>query len=416
MLKKIKIRKDVFNSAYLVYLHSEVRTQIYFGGSSSGKSVFLAQRCVFDLIAGERNYLICRNVASSMRGSVFKEVVKAISAWNVSNLFTINKTEMTITCKNKKQAIFKGLDDVEKIKSITADDGVITDIWIEEATECTLDDIKQLRKRLRGKSKVKKRITFSFNPILKSHWIFKEYFTGFTDDAKELYDEDKDLLILKTTYIDNKFLEEDDIKELTDETDSYFYNVYTCGNWGVLGELIFRNWKTADLSRQIRYFDNIRNGLDFGFTNHPTAYNRLHIDKAQKKIYIFEEFHEKGLKNPQIAEQLKPIIEDEYVTCDSAEPKSIQELQDNGINAEGAVKGKDSILFGIQWLQGYEIIIDIKCQETINEFQLYQWKKNKDGEVLNVAVDKNNHHIDGIRYACEDDMEERIISGAQVIG
>lgn len=126
-----------------------------------------------------------------------------------------------------------GLDDVQKIKSITPKKGVITDIWIEEATECDENDIKELTKRLRGITKgIKKRITLTFNPILRSHWIFKKYFGNFGDDDKEYRDEN--LLIQKTTYKDNRFLEQDDIDDLEDETDEYFYQVYTLGNWGVL--------------------------------------------------------------------------------------------------------------------------------------------------------------------------------------
>jgi len=310
----------------------------------------------------------------------------------------------------------KGLDDVEKLKSITAEKGVITDIWAEEATEDTLDAIKQLRKRLRGRSKVPKRITFSFNPIFKTHWIFKEYFTLFADNDKEYISDDKKLLILKTTYTDNRFLEDDDIFDLENEKDEYYYNVYTLGNWGVLGDVIFKNWKTEDLTDRIPLFDNIRNGLDFGFTNDPTAYTRSHFDNDRKIIYIFQEFYEYGLTNPEIADRLEPIIDRERIGCDSAEPKSIQELINNGVNAYGAEKGKDSVNFSIQWLKGYIIIIHKFLQNTINEFQLYQYKKNKDGEKLNEPIKKNDHSINSIWYAFSEDMEKRTITGARILG
>ncbi len=398
----VNIDSNVFNPVYLPYLTEQARTEIFFGGSSSGKSVFLSDRAIFDLMGGERNYLIVRNTGNTLRTSTFNELQKSITRWGVGDLFNINKSDMVITCANKKQALFKGLDDVEKIKSITPIDGVITDIWIEEATETKEEDIKQLSKRLRGKSKAKKRLTYSFNPILRSHWICKKYFGGWQDGDKEYRDEN--LIILKTTYKDNKFLEVDDIYELENETDEYYFNVYTLGNWGVLGDLIFKNWHVEDLTDQIPHFDNIRNGLDFGFSNDPTAYNRMHFDRMRKKIYIFRELHEFGKTNPDLAVLLKPIIGDETITCDSAEPKSIQELNDNGINAYGAEKGKDSVMFGIQWLQQHEIIIDRSCQHTINEFQTYHWMKNKDGEALNKPVDRYNHHIDGIRYGLEEDM------------
>ncbi len=409
----IKISRKVFNPVYLDYLTDETRIQIFFGGASSGKSVFVVgQRVVWDLLQGERNYLIIRNVAGTSRNSTFNEVKKIIIAWEISEYFKINKSEMIITCANGVQAMFAGLDDVEKLKSITPVKGVVTDILVEEATETTEDDLKQLQKRLRGKSKVKKRITLVFNPIMRSHWIHTSYFKGKFHDDDSFY-QDKDLLILKTTYKDNlKFLEKDDIQALENEKNEYFYNVYTLGNWGILGDVIFTNWKTKDLSGMIPHFDNIRNGLDFGYANDPAAYNRMHYDKKRKLLYIFKEIHEFGLTNPQLADRIKPIIDRERLTCDSAEPKSIQELKDHNINAVGAMKGRDSINFGIQWLQGNEIIIDKKCQETINEFQVYQWKKTKQGETINTPVDRDNHHIDDIRYGMENDMTKGKRAGA----
>lgn len=404
----LNLSRELFNKSYLPYLNDDTRTQIFFGGASAGKSIFvIGQRPVYDVLRGGRNYLILRNVARTSRQSTFNEVRKIIIKWKLSDYFKINKSDMVITCVNGYQILFLGIDDVEKIKSITPEQGVITDILIEEATETAENDVRQLEKRLRGKADVKKRLTLVFNPILRSHWIFSMYFKNRFYDDDTVYKDEK-LSIMKSTYKDNlKFLEDDDIKALEDETNEYFYQVYTLGMWGVLGDSIFTNWKATNLKDKIPFFDNIRNGLDFGFSADPAAYNRIHYDKKRKLIYIFNELHEYGLTNPQLANVLRPIINKERIVCDSAEPKSIQELKDNGISAVGAVKGKDSINFGIQWLNQHQILIDKQCQETINEFQMYQWKKTKDGETINVPVDKFNHHIDDIRYALEGDMRER---------
>ena len=403
------------NDAFYPFLDADQRIQIFFGGSSSGKSVFLAQRCVLDVLQKNRNYLIVRNVGNSIRSSVFNEVLKVIyDSEELHEFFSINRSEIIITCANERQILFKGLDDPEKLKSITPKKGVITDIWIEEATEITKDAYKQLTKRLRGESGVKKRIHFSFNPILRQHWIYQEFFAGRFGDDDKVYQDD-DVLILKTTYKDNRFLEQDDIDALENETDEYWYNVYTLGNWGILGDVIFRNWEVQDLSGIRQAFDNYRNGLDFGFSNDPTALARCHYDRKRKTIYITDEVYERGLTNPEIAEMIKPIVGREYVVCDSAEPKSIKELKQYGINAIPAQKGKDSVLFGIQWLQQHKIIIDRRCQNTINEFQLYQWRKDKDGNVLNEPIRRNDHAIDALRYALEREMETRVISGAKVI-
>ncbi len=399
------LSEQIFNNAYLGYLSEMARTQIYYGGSGSGKSVFLAQRAIFDVLRGGRNYLICRQIGRTLRGSVFTEVCKVITQWGVDQLFGINKSEMLITCQNGYQIIFAGLDDVEKLKSITPIKGVVTDIWVEEATETERNTVKQLIKRQRGGSAfVRKRLTLSFNPILQTHWIYQDYFSpiAWADDQREYRSEE--LCILKTTYKDNKFLTTDDVKDLESETDAYYYNVYTLGNWGVLGNVIFTNWSVQDLSGMHDQFTNIRCGLDFGFSDDPAASTPSHYDRMRSTIYIFDEFYEKGLTNPQLAVALKPMVGDHTVVCDSSEPKSLTELRLLGINARPAKKGKDSVNFGIQWLQQQKIVIDIKCIHTRNEFQQYKWKEDKDGVAIRQPVDKNNHIIDQLRYQYEDDM------------
>lgn len=401
---KIKKWKQKFNEVYLQFLNCVIRTQIFFGGSSSGKSVFLAQRCVLDVIRGEHNYLITRKVARTMRGSVFNEIQKSIRQFKLQDYFTINKSDMVITCVNGYQILFGGLDDVEKLKSITPAQGVITDIWVEEATEIEFNDYKQLEKRLRGLSKVKKRLILSFNPILQTNWIYQIFF-GNWDDSKNLY-QDENVLILRTTFRDNKFLTDDDRAALDNETDPYFKAVYSDGKWGILGAVIFKNWRVEDCSEIRKIADRYKNGLDFGYGGDPCALARSHYDKARKRIYILEdEPYEKELTNDLLADKIKPIVGHELVVCDSEDPKSIKELKNYGINTASAIKGKGSVNFGIQWLQRHEIIIDIHCQHAKNELQSYKWREDKDGNVLDEPVDKNNHFLDALRYSYESEMK-----------
>lgn len=397
MTAKTEVRIDprVHNDAYLSYIDAPHRTQIFFGGSSSGKSVFLAQRAVVDLLRGGRNYLICRAVQRTIRRSVYNEITKIITAWGLGEYFTINKSEMIITCDNGYQIMFAGMDDVEKLKSMTPEIGVITDVWVEEATETDYESVKQLYKRQRGKSDKPKRMILSFNPILKTHWIFTNYFKGWLDDTRKM--ETDDLLILKTTYKDNKFLTEDDRRDLENEADQYFYNVYTLGNWGTLGDVIFTNWVVEDLSD--RQFSTFNNGLDFGFASDPAAVIKTSRNAAKKEIYITDELYERGLTNDILAAETIKLIGREIIYCDSAEPKSIAEMKQYGVSALPTEKGKDSVVHGIQWLQQHKIIIDKRCVNTITEFQQYQWKKDKDGNSIRQPVDKNNHLIDALRYA-----------------
>lgn len=407
----------LINKVYQSFLFAEQRTQIFFGGSGSGKSVFIAERIPLDVMQG-RNYLVVRNTACTLKSSCFNEIRKAISQLGLNDYFKISKSEMIITCVlNNKQILFSGLDDIEKVKSITPLDGPLTDIWIEEATEVDYGDYKQLRKRIRGFSQHKKRMTLSFNPVYKTHWIYTEFF-GEWVDGENILQTDK-LLIVKTTHIDNEFLAEDDHEELESEKDAYYYEVYTLGNWGVLGDVIFKNWRVEDLQRPVPVlkdgvevyvpfsstFDNIRNGLDFGFASDPAAFLKAHLDRKHKLIYVFKEYYERGKTNDALAADIKPFVGYERVIADSAEQKSIQELKDCGINAAGAFKGGDSVRFGIQWLQGYELVIDKSCQNLKNELTLYQWKKDKDGNTIKQPIDKFNHLIDALRYALSEDMD-----------
>jgi phage terminase large subunit len=393
------------NAAYLPYLDNLARTQIYYGGSSSGKSVFLAQRDVIDLLKGGRNFLVCRQVGRTLRGSVVQEVNKVITQWGLHDLFDINKTDGTVTCKNGYQIVFAGLDDVEKLKSLTPALGVFTDIRIEEATEVDKDSVKQLLKRQRGGDEATpKRLVMSFNPILKSNWIYQEYFgaIGWAEAQRE-YQGDG-LTILKTTYKDNRFLTPDDVKDLEGEKDSYYYHVYTLGNWGILGHVIFTNWRVEDLSEMKDQFTNRRNGLDFGFSSDPAALSVSHYDKMRKTIYLYDELYECGLTNDVLAGLVKQKCGADRVVCDSAEPKSVAELRQHGVNAAGAVKGKDSVTYGIQWLQQQTVVIDRRCINAQNNWSTYHWKEDAGGNALRVPVGKDDHLIDGTRYAYEGDM------------
>ena len=400
-------RKRVVNEVYIPHLEDMTPLQIFFGGASSGKSVFLSQRCVFDLLNGGRNYLVCRQVGRTIRGSVAQEIQKVIKAWGVQSLFDINKTDNTITCTNGYQIVFSGLDDVEKLKSITPSKGVFTDTWVEEATETDEASIGQLQLRQRGGDEnIRKRMILSFNPILQSHWIYTQKFANLAWADDQTFYQDNDVLILKTTYKDNRFLTSQDIRRLENEKDDYRYQVYTLGNWGILGEVIFTNWRVEDLSDRMDQFTNRRNGLDFGFSSDPAAIAVMHLDMMRKELYIIDEFYERGLTNQLLAGEIINLIGNDLIVCDSSEPKSIQELREKGVNAVGAKKGKDSVNFGVQWLQGLTIIINSKCVNAKRELSTYHWKKDHNGNALRIPVDKDNHLIDAVRYGTEDDASE----------
>lgn len=416
--KKIKFNNFWKNISpvYRKFFNDEHMEQIFFGGSSSGKSYFLSQRCVIDVLKG-RNYLVLRKTGSSITGSVFNEVTKKINDFfpnfNIrKQIWDINKSTWTITCKlNKAQIVFKGLDDPEKVKSVTPIRGVITDIWVEEATETTYSDWKQLDKRLRGElkgfqKKFKKRLIFSFNPILKSHWLYKEFFQGKWQEDKNYYeqvDADSDFMILKTTYRDNSFLMPDDIKRLTKEKDPYYRSVYLDGNWGVLEDVIYTNWRISEFDRES--FGSYRFGIDWGFADDPFAFIRLAVDLKKMQIWICNEVYQQGLLNDKTIPIVREISNGAIVWCDSAEPKSIHEFVVNGVNARGVKKGQGSVAEGINFIKKFEIIIHPTCQNFINEIEQYHYKKDaKTGETLPDVVEKKDHLMDAMRYSLESDM------------
>lgn len=226
----ISISKKVFNDVYLPYLDNEDRYLVFGGGGSSGKSYFIAQRWIYKLITPKRcNLLIVRQTGDTNRKSTFPLLKQVISNWNLSEHFKINESDMRIRCKlTGNEVAFAGLDDVEKIKSITFESGELTHIWVEEATETQEADINQLKVRLRG-GKSKKQIVLSFNPINIQHWIKGH----FIDSGLAT--------VCWTTYKDNKFLTEDDRKALEDlkNIDEYTYEVYCLGKWGILGKTVF---------------------------------------------------------------------------------------------------------------------------------------------------------------------------------
>lgn len=226
----IKINKKVFNDVYLPYLDNDDRYLVFYGGGSSGKSYFIGERLIYKLIHPQRcNALIVRQTGDTNRKSTFPLLKHVISNWNLAEHFKVNESDMRIRCKlTGNEVAFAGLDDVEKIKSITFENGELTDIWVEEATETQEADINQLKVRLRG-GKSKKQMVLSFNPINIQHWIKGH----FIDSGLAT--------VCFSTYKDNKFLTDDDRAALEDlkRTDEYTYNVYCLGQWGILGKTVF---------------------------------------------------------------------------------------------------------------------------------------------------------------------------------
>lgn len=329
---------------------------------------------------------------------------------------------MTIELPNGSQFIFKGLDDSEKVKSIQG----IDDIVIEEATELVENDYIQLNLRLRSK-KDNQQIHIMFNPVSKVNWVYKLFFSNKLKGA----------LMVKTTYKDNSFLPKAYIESIENlkETNYAMWDIYANGKFSSLDKRVFTNWEVLDFDIHKIKMEECENvakklglnvtslmnpqgnpflknhftrksyfGLDFGYTNDPSAFVAFLVDEKQRTIWVYDEFYRTGMLNKDIYDLIYyKGYSKERIIADSAEPKSIEELRKLGLRrVKGASKGKDSIINGIQYLQSYKIYIHSKCTNSIMEFENYTWKKDKrTGEYINRPIDDYCHIIDALRYGAE---------------
>lgn len=390
----LNLKKSLFNDVYYPHLLDyKNRYEVYYGGAGSGKSVFITQKLLVKACRTKRKVLIIRKYGTTLKDSVFQLVVDMLKKWHIYDSCKVNLSTYTITLPNGSIFLFKGMDDSEKIKSITD----ITDIWCEEATELAEDEYTQLDLRLRALAGDLQLIV-SFNPISKVNWVYKKWFA-------ESAVVNNDTMILKTTYKDNRFLPDAYVAALEDKIHSNYnyYRIYALGEFITLDKLVFNNWKVEEFDHRFLKGDLII-GLDFGFVNDISAIVASIINENDKTIHIFKEYGETGKTNSQLAAIISSLgFSKSVIIADCAEPKSIEELKKAGVQRiRACTKGKDSIMHGIQKLQNYEIIVHPECTGIATEFENYTWKKDKmSGEYINTPIDDFNHYIDALRYSLQ---------------
>lgn len=392
---------EFLNKAYHPLVTDTSRFQILKGGSGSGKSHFIAQDEIYkQIFFPGTNLLIVRNTSHSNGTSTFPLMKQIIREFKVEHLFHI--TYLVIRCKHNGNEIrFCGLDDVEKIKSITFTSGVLSRIWVEEATETKETDINQLNLRLRGITKVPFQMRLSFNPVSAMHWIKSRFF--------DKLDERNQIKILHTNYKDNRFLDNEYKRQLQDleNIDKVFYQVYCLGEWGVFGNIIFTNWSEEICPYSEKDFDEVFTGMDFGF-NHPLAVEKVGLKDGN--LWSFDELYIREKTNKEVIvfnEEIKIITSQKKCTADSAEPARIKEWQQHGYRVEPAIKGKDSVRRGIDYLKTLKWYIDpTKCPGLLSEVQSYSWKEDRFGEKTEEPVNFKDDAIAAVRYA----LEERSMS------
>lgn len=345
------------------------------------------------------NLLVIRKTYRTLKDSCFTELKWAINRLGVSRWWEIKKSPLEMTYKPTGQKIyFRGLDDPLKVTSITVETGCLCWGWIEEAYEIMNEaDFDMLDESIRGEvpEGLFKQWTFTFNPWSDRHWIKKRFF-----DAEP----NEDILALTTNYLCNEWLDDADKKvfETMKRNNPRRYQVAGLGAWGIVDGLIYENFTEKAFT-----LDDVRDcksafGLDFGYTNDPSAFFVGFVDLEGKKLYVWDEFYEKGLSNKKIFEKITSMgYRKERITADSAEPKSIDELNTLGLRVTGAKKGKDSIMNGIQWIQDLQIIVHPRCVKFLTEISNYTWDEDKFGNKLNRPIDDFNHLMDAMRYALE---------------
>lgn len=405
--KKILNLPELVGKGYGEFWRWKGRYRVCKGSRASKKSKTAALWYIVNMMKySEANLLVIRKVFRTLKDSCFTELKWAVERLGVGKLWDVKESPLEMTYKPTGQKIyFRGLDDPLKITSITVEKGYLCWAWIEEAYEIGSEkDFNMLDESIRGAipedSGLFKQITLTFNPWNEHHWLKKRFFDR----------EDPEVLAITTNYTCNEWLDKCDLRvfENMRKNDPRRYRVAGLGDWGITEGLVYENWeeKAFDLE-EIRRMTNTRSvfGLDFGYTNDPTALFCGLADKSAKTLWVFDEMYKKGMSNEKIAKEIISMgYGKERIRADSAEPKSIDRLYDLGLTRiRSASKGRDSVNSGIDLLRGYRIIVHPKCVNFLTEISNYTWKKDRaTGKCINVPCDDFNHLMDAMRYAAEE--------------
>lgn len=373
------------------------------GSRASKKSKTTALWIISHLIQYPKaNAIYIRKTERTIKDSCYSDCKWAIHQLGLDRWFVCRLSPLEIEYRPTGQRIlFRGCDDPLKLTSISVPTGVLCWAVFEEAYEITKEsDFDMIDESIRGAvpDGYFKRIFVLLNPWSEKTWIKKRFFDPPNDDNK---------LAITTTYKCNEWLTVDDLRIFEDMRvrNPRRYAVAGEGHWGIVDGLVYENWKEEKFDIDaIRCLPGIVSvfGLDFGYTNDPTALFCGLLDKAGRRLYVFDEMYERGLSNKRIAEIIQNMgYGKERITADSAEPKSIDELKGLGLRVSPAAKGKDSVKNGIQWVQDLEIIIHPRCVNFLTEISNYTWDKDKFGNSLNEPIDDFNHLMDAMRYAAE---------------
>ena len=412
----------VVGKRYATFWNYKGRYRIVKGGRGSKKSYTTALWFISNMMKlKDSNLLVVRKVFDTHRGSTFAQLKTAMKRLKVSHLWkcTTSPMEMTYLPTGQK-IIFRGLDDPLKITSVTVEIGYLCWAWFEEMYQVeNEDDFNKVDMSIRGAipKHLFKQITCTFNPWSETHWLNDRFFKDGAEDRNSLitkglaiHKNTNDVLAMTTNFRANEFLDEADLNVFrTMELENpKRFEVEGNGNWGICEGTVFYRWEIRefDVNELIKSgrFETCL-GLDFGYTNDPTAFVASLIDAENKEIYVFDEHYEKGMFNEDIVKMIEyKGFSKSKITADRAEEKSIKWMKRNGLpRIRSSVKGPDSIIYGIKYLQGYKVYILPKCKNFIVEIKNYIWDTDKKtGKALNKPIDDYNHLLDAWRYSVEE--------------
>lgn len=390
----LNLKKGLFvPKFYPMLLDYSNRWEIYMGSAGSAKSYFITQKLIVRACREKVKILVCRRTGTTLRNTCFSLFKDILAKWQLTPYVKIRETDFNIRFPNGSEVIFIGLDEETKLLSLNG----IGVIFIEEAYEVPKPIVEQLNLRLRG-STPNQQIIMAFNPISRNHWLY---------DFCEV-NPPSSFIFLHSTYKDNPFLNAEYVAELEE---LYIRNpakarVFCNGEWGVDSEgLVITNWQRKEFDYMALAANGLelRYGLDMGYVDKTAIIFSLY-DKQNKVIYVFKEFYKSGCQLSEIAAAAKDMGAGKTkVYVDSAEPRSIQYFRNEGINAVGASKGKDSVKGGIMFLQDNLIIVHPSCRNFITELENFSYIKSKQtGEYTEETTHEYSHAIDACRYAYSD--------------
>lgn len=390
----LNLKKNLFvPKFYPLLLDYSHRWEIYMGSAGSAKSYFITQKLIVRACKEQIKILVCRRTATTIRNTCFSLFKDILAKWQLTPYVKIRETDFNIRFPNGSEIIFIGLDEETKLLSLNN----IGTVFIEEAYEVPKPIVEQLNLRLRGTTQ-QQQIIMAFNPISKNSWLY-----NFCEQEPP-----NNFIYIKSTYKYNPFLTPEYVAAIDEleERNPAKYRVYGLGEWGVDADgLVITNWKKEEfepLELAAKGYEH-RVGMDIGWIDKTAVLDTLY-DRANRTIYVFNEFYKSGCQLTDIASAIGDMqIGKTRIYVDSAEPRSIQFLRNQGINAVPCNKGKNSVKEGIMFLQDNKIIVHPRCSNLIMELENFSYIKSKiTGEYTEETTHEYSHAIDGLRYAYSD--------------